>query len=113
MLTIPLVLAVLVAVPLPPPAPPIDVDARVKEIAGAHAGLVQVTSLGKSRQGRDIPLLRLAQGEGGVPADERPALVIVAGANAMHRVGIETALRVAEKIAAEHAEQLKDFTVYV
>ncbi|MCC6660757.1 MAG: hypothetical protein IT437_07715 [Phycisphaerales bacterium] len=109
MLTTPLALAVLLAAP----PPPFDLDARVKETAAAHAGLARVTSLGKSRHGRDIPLLRLARDEGDVPADERPALVIIAGANAMHRVGIETALRVAEKLAGEHAEQLKDFTVYV
>lgn len=93
---------------------PAVVDRQVQALTGAHPSLVEVSRIGVSRQGRPLHLIRLADRGATDPAPaDRPALVVVAGAGGMHRVGVQTALGVAAKLASEHAESLKAFTVYV
>lgn len=74
------------------------------------APLIAVSSLGQSREGRDIPLITL-----GDPAtrDANPALLIVAGLNGDHWIGTDVAVGVAKRLADEHAEALKTTTVYI
>lgn len=86
--------------------PDSEIDARVREVAAAGRGRIALETLGATREGRTLHVLRLG-------AENRPALLIVAGLNAMHRVGIETALGVAAKLAADHAELLERHTVYI
>ncbi len=88
------------------------VDARLAEIARAHGAVASVVEIGKSRGGRPIQVVRL----GAAPdpnAPPRAALLVVAGIDGRHRVGVETALRVAEKIATERGDLLDRATLYV
>src|SRR5438105_8484936 len=81
----------------------LGVDRRLRDLAAAHPRVMRLSTVGTSRQGRAIPFAWLTDQAGGdspAPAD-RPALIIIAGLNAMHRVGIETAIGVAERLAAE------------
>lgn len=84
---------------------------RANEIAGAAAGVVTPITIGSSREGRPLIVLRI--GEGGDEADRRPALLIVAGVDPMHEVGTRVALGVAERLAAEHRDLLGRATVYI
>lgn len=94
------------------PAMADDVDQRVQDLAAAHPNLIQLDQIGRSRQERPLHLLRLADA-GPVDPDARPALLIAAGLDGRHAVGVETALGVVESLAADHAELLSRYTVYV
>lgn len=94
----------------PAPGQP-NLQSRLDALASAHPGMVEVSSIGLSRQGRPVRLVTLGHRAGG--ADARPALLIIAGVNPMHRVGVEAALAVAEGIARDHADRLATNTVYV
>lgn len=86
-------------------------ESSLKELAGAYPGNVELTSIGKSRQGRPIHLVKLS--EGGAAAADRPTLVIVAGVNGMHRVGTDVAVGLAQKLTAEPGEILKNANVFI
>ncbi len=88
------------------PRPDSVIDAKVREISAQSNGRIALESLGASREGRALHLLRLG-------TEGRPALLIVAGLNAMHKVGIDTALGVASKLAADHAALLDTHTIYI
>lgn len=94
-----------------------EIKLRLDALAAKHPTLVEVASIGMSRQGRAVHIVRLtdrgAPAEGSIPADQRPMLVIVAGANPMHAVGVETALGVAERLADQHADALRGVSVVV
>lgn len=83
-----------------------DLDIRIRAAAAESNGRVTLESMGTSREGRPLHVLR-------VGAEGKPSLLIVAGLNAMHTVGIEAALGVARKIGAEHAGLLETHSVYV
>ena len=72
---------------------------------------VSVRSLGQSSEGRTIELITLSDSPD--DADSRPALLIVAGIDATHETGTTVARRLAERVAAEHAELLSQHTVYI
>lgn len=76
-------------------------QARLNQLAGANAGLVEISNIGASRQGHPIQVVWL--GERG----EHPTIVLVAGIDGRHRVGIETAVGVAEKLVVDHKDLLK------
>jgi hypothetical protein len=86
--------------------PDSEFDARVRKVVADAAGRITLDSIGASREGRPLHLLRIGD-------ERKPALFIVAGLNAMHTVGIDTALGVAAKLAADHADLLNDHTVYI
>jgi hypothetical protein len=79
--------------------------------------LVSVSSLGKTLEGRDIPLLTIAGAAEGAP--QKPAIVIVGGVSPSHAAGGELAIRVArllvERAAAEEPTRvmLERLTVFV
>lgn len=80
--------------------------------AGAPGVFTRSEAIGLSRQGREIRLLRVtktAEGLGG----EKPAVLVVAGINAMHMVGTDVAWGVALEIAAAHADVLEHADLYV
>ncbi len=96
-----------------PPSPwagYLDQDAletRLRSIAGPNAS---VEVLGRSRAGRPIHVLTLAND----PADAtRPAVLVVAGLDARHQAGTEYAVRAAETLIADHRELLDEVTVHV
>lgn len=71
----------------------------------------KVEVIGTTAQMRDLFVLTLSSDQAN--AGKKPALLITAGLDARHRVGIETALRVAKRLLTDHADLLKDMTVYV
>jgi hypothetical protein len=81
-----------------PPQTP--VDRAVSELAADGDGFLTAGQIGLSRGGRPLHLLTLANGGAGQVADtdSRPALLIVAGIDARHTVGTDTALGVARRL---------------
>jgi hypothetical protein len=90
----------------------------VQALAGANKPVVKIESLGKSRGGRDIWALAIAN-PGPVEPAKRPALLIAAGFEGDHLVGTEIALGVAEYLAKNAASdaavkaRLDAGTVYI
>lgn len=72
---------------------------------------VRTTTIGESVEGRPIELITISSDPGS--ADERAALLIVAGIDATHETGISVARSLADRIATEHAGLLADRTVYI
>ena len=70
-----------------------------------------VDVIGSSRQGRGLFLLTLSSNSS--EADNKPALLIVAGIDGRHLVGTETAVGVAKRLLENHSDLLDDLTVYV
>jgi hypothetical protein len=70
-----------------------------------------VAELGVSGQGRALHVLTLSADP--ATADQRPALLIAAGLDGRHRVGTETAMRVARGLLDAHRDRLDVMTVYV
>ncbi|MBX3323446.1 MAG: hypothetical protein KF757_10680 [Phycisphaeraceae bacterium] len=69
-------------------------------------------TFGTSRMNHPLRVYTIA-GAGTKPADERPALLVVAGVSAEHLVGIQVAERLASRVWGEHAGLLADRTLYV
>jgi hypothetical protein len=70
-------------------------SAALKSLAAAPSQAGRLTSIGKTRGGRDIWALEIAL-PGPVAPDKRPALLVVGGFEGDHLVGTEIALAVAE-----------------
>ena len=83
---------------------------KVRSIAGSSP-LCRLSTIGESREMREIFLLTLSSDH--ASAHRRPALLITAGLDGRHWVGTETAVRVAERILADHADLLDEMTIYV
>lgn len=101
-------------------ARPADPAAAYMDFAGLSQALqdlartepkCRVDVLGASRQGRGLLTLTLAGDQ--KAADAHPALLIAAGLDARHKVGVETAYRVAKRLLAEHADVLDSTTIYI
>lgn len=97
-------------------APPAsELDGRIQTLSRAGAPLVHTSVIGQSREGRPIHLIRLgaAAERNGPGPDDRPALLIIAGANGDHAVGTDVALGLVDQLVEQHAEALRTHTVYV
>ena len=96
-----------------PPAGYMDYAALSKAVhdLAASSSNCHVDVLGQSVEKRDLLLLTLSSDQN--EAAKRPALLITAGLDARHRVGTETALRVAQRLLKDHADLLNAMTVYV
>ncbi|MCW5755508.1 MAG: hypothetical protein KIT24_12445 [Phycisphaeraceae bacterium] len=70
----------------------------------------EVRVIGRSGEGRNIGLVVLST-EG--DPDAKPGIVIVAGLDGRHTIGVEVALGVARRLVEQHAELLRTHTVYV
>lgn len=91
-----------------------ELDRQVRELDRANRSLMETMTLGQSREGRPVHLIRLgAEGNRADGPDDRPALLIVAGANADHQVGTDVALGLAQSLVADHADLLERTTVYI
>lgn len=88
------------------------IDERVAALAEQHSQRVRVYEVGRSRQGRPIHVLELADAAEPLP-EHRPAVLIVAGAHGQHRVGVEAALGVVEQLASAQAQRYDGVTLYV
>lgn len=87
--------------------------AAVDSIARANRAFVTVSTLAETPGGRAVQLVRLGD------SDEKPALLILAGAYGPQLASSEVALRVIRELAARHASQqlgttlFNDYTIYV
>jgi len=90
----------------------LEIESRVSSIEQANRGSVELSWIGASTQGRNIPLLTI-RGDGEVDADSRSAVLLVAGVQGDHEVGVEAALGVAERMAASAGTDLTEHTLYV
>ena len=73
----------------------VEMTAALKDLAEAHRNIARWQSIGRSRQGRELWLLEIANPEG-VPVKDRPALFIAANLEGDHLIGSEIALRTAD-----------------
>jgi len=75
-----------------------EISAQVAAWSKEHPDIVRVTSIGKSAEGRDIPLVILGRD----PDDARPAVWIDGNMHASEVCGSSVALAIAEDIIALH-----------
>src|SRR5258708_34404849 len=76
-----------------------ELNAQLREWARAHPGFVRVSALGRSAEGRDIPLLPIGRD----PDEARPAIWIDGNMHATELAGSSVALAIAEDVIAIHA----------
>jgi murein tripeptide amidase MpaA len=76
--------------------------AALQALAARAPDLVRVTSIAKSREGRDVWLVEVASRRAGDPAS-RPAVFVAAGLEGDHRIGTEVAIAEAEDLVARAA----------
>ncbi len=74
-------------------------------------GLVEIETYGTSRAGR--PLLAAVLSSDADAADDRPAVLVVAGLDALHPAGSEMAVRLTESLLRNHPGILEEVTVLV
>jgi hypothetical protein len=95
-----------------------EMTAALQSLAGAHKTIARISSIGKTRGGRDIWAVEIANAAG-VPPAKRPALLVAANFEGDHLVGSEIALSVVEFLLKNYAgnaevkERLDNSTIYV
>ncbi len=95
-----------------------ELATAAQTLAGAHKTVARIESIGKTRGGRDIWALEIAN-PGGVAPAVRPALLIAAGFEGDQLVGTEIALSVAETLLKgaagdpEIKQRLDTSTIYI
>jgi hypothetical protein len=72
-----------------------ELTAELKAIAAVNPSIARIASIGKTREGRDIWAVEIAN-PAGVPLDQRPALLIASNFEGDHLVGSELALYLAD-----------------
>jgi len=98
-----------------------EMEQRMSALAASP--LVELESLGKTIEGRDIWLMRISEVASQEPAAEvksyKPAFLILGNVHAPHLVGREITLRMAEKLVADAQtdqriqQLLEKFTLYI
>lgn len=95
-----------------------ELASALQALAGAHKTIARLESIGRTRGGRDIWALEIAN-PAGVPPAKRPALLVAANFEGDHLVGSEIALAVAGYLLknypadADVKQRLDNSTVYV
>jgi len=95
-----------------------ELASALRALAGAHQAVARLETIGKTRGGREVWALEIAN-PAGVPPAKRPALLIAAGFEGDHLVGTEIALSVAGFLLTNAAadagvkQRLDSSTVYV
>jgi hypothetical protein len=95
-----------------------EMTAALQSLAGANKTIARISSIGKTRDGRDIWAMEIAN-PAGVPPAKRPALLVAANFEGDHLVGSEIALSVVEFLLknypgnAEVKQRLDNSTIYV
>ena len=95
-----------------------ELTVALQALAGANETTSRLESIGKTRGGRDIWALEIAN-PAGVPPAKRPALLVAANFEGDHLVGSEIALSVVEFLLksypanAEVKQRLDNSTIYV
>jgi hypothetical protein len=72
-----------------------DMTATLQSLADSHQDIARLKSIGKTRQGRDIWLVEIAN-PAGIPVAERPGLLIAANFEGDHLIGGEICLFLAD-----------------
>lgn len=94
----------------PAAADPVEqLEAAAERLVSQHRESVALSSLGESRRGRPIWLITL----GGDGADDRPAVLIVAGLDGRHQAGPAIATGIAASLLEDHADLFEGATVYI
>lgn len=95
-----------------------EMTSALRAMAGANKTLVRLESIGKTRGGRDIWALEIAN-PAGVPPAKRPALLVAANFEGDHLVGSEIALSVAGYLLKNYPadpdvkQRLDNSTIYI
>ncbi len=95
-----------------------ELSSALKALVAASPNIARLSEIGKSREGRAIWALELANPEG-VPVDRRPALFIAANLEGDHLIGSELALFVGEALVGGYAtdplvrQRLDSSVVYI
>jgi len=91
-------------------------SALVPLASGSTSSPIEVLQIGESSRGTPISVWRVGHPEVdalGRGPDERPALLIVAGLDGRHDFGTRLALTLVDRLASEHLELLRAYTVYI
>ena len=95
-----------------------EMTAALQSLAGAHKTIARISSIGKTRGGRDIWAVEIAN-PAGLPPAKRPALLVAANFEGDHLIGSEIALSVVEFLLKNYAgnaevkDRLDNSTIYV
>ncbi len=95
-----------------------DLTAALKAAAAAHPDLAKLVSIGKTREGRDLWALEIAN-PAGTPVEERPALLVAANFEGDHVIGSELALYVADYLLGAYPsdaavkQRLDNHVIYI
>lgn len=73
-----------------------DLEVELKRVCAEHRGLVRLSTLGKTPQGRDIHLLEI----GPDPDGARPAVCVTAGLHGQETIGTRAAMSAVEELIA-------------
>lgn len=78
---------------------PGEVALALRSLASAHPQIAKLIPIGKSQNGSEIAVLRVAaQTPGGLDPDSRPAALVAANIEGSHLIGTEAALALCEKL---------------
>lgn len=88
-----------------------DLQKAIQQLHSQFPQQTKVSSIGSSREGRQIYLVKLSNN----PEQEtlRPAILVVAGVDARHLAGTELSIRAARQTLEAHPEMLQEVDVYV
>jgi hypothetical protein len=76
--------------------------AELKAIVTANATIARIASIGRTREGRDIWAVELAN-QAGTPVDQRPGLLVAANFEGDHVIGSELALFMVDALTKGYA----------
>ena len=79
-----------------------ELTAALRDLAKTHATLAKVVEVAKTREGRSVWAIEIAN-PAGTPVNERPALLIAANFEGDQLIGSELALYVAERLLTGYA----------
>ncbi len=79
-----------------------ELTAELKAIVAANPNVARIASIGKTREGRDIWAVELAN-PAGTPVDQRPGLLVAAGFEGDHLIGSELALFLVDALTKGYA----------
>jgi hypothetical protein len=95
-----------------------ELTAELKAIAAVNPSIARLASIGKTREGRDIWAIEIAN-PAGRPLEDRPALLVAANFEGDHVIGSELALFLADFFVRGYAsdpaikQRLDDGVVYI
>ena len=86
----------------------------LNDLKKAHPNVVHLSTIGMSREGRPIALVQLSQRhDNDAQQLTRPAILLIAGADARHRMGTELAIRATEQFLLNHQDTLEEVDILV